>query len=56
VPTEKPVHIPKMKLVDEAPAIITLLEKLDTYFNSLPDGSKQEVLHYDVNTLKERLQ
>jgi hypothetical protein len=54
-PTEKPIHIPVKKLSDEAPSIIVLLEKLDTYFSNLPEGSKQEVLHYDVNTLKERL-
>lgn len=55
IPTEKPVHVPKMKLADEAPGIIDLLEKLDTYFSNLPDELKQEVLHYDVNQLKERL-
>jgi hypothetical protein len=55
IPTEKPVHVPKMKLADEAPGIIALLEKLDTYFSNLPEDSKQEVLHYDVNQLKERL-
>lgn len=55
VPESKPVHIPKMKLADEAPAIIVLLEKLDKYFSNLSDESKQEVLHYDVNKLKEHL-
>jgi len=55
VPESKPVHVPKMKLADEAPAIIILLEKLDKYFSNLPEGSKQEVLHYDVNQLKEHL-
>ena len=55
VPESKPVHVPKMKLSDEAPRIIALLEKLDKYFGNLPEESKQEVLHYEVNQLKERL-
>ena len=55
IPTEKPVHVPKMKLADEAPGIVALLNKLDTYFSNLPEDAKQEVLHYEVNQLKERL-
>ena len=37
------------------PAVVELLKKLDVYFAALPEGSKQEVLHYDVNTLLEKL-
>lgn len=55
VPESKPVKVPVKKLADEAPKIIALLERLDEYFNSLPEDKKQEVLHYDVNQLKERL-
>jgi hypothetical protein len=56
VPTEKPIHVPKMKLADEAPGILALLSKLDKYFSNLPEDQKQEMLHYEVNQLKERLQ
>lgn len=58
VPESKPVKVkvqPKMKLADEAPGIIALLNKLDSYFNALPEDLKQETLHYDVNQLKDRL-
>jgi len=56
VPESKPVAIPKLKLKDEAPAILGLLEKLDKYFSNLPEELKQEVLHYEVNQLKDHLQ
>lgn len=37
------------------PAVKELLSKLDAYFATLPEGSKQEVLHYEVNSLLEKL-
>jgi len=41
--------------LERVPEVVTLLKKLDTYFAGLPEGSKQEVLHYDVNQLLEKL-
>lgn len=55
VPESKPTKVQPKKLADEAPGILALLNKLDSYFNSLPEDLKQETLHYDVNQLKERL-
>jgi len=39
----------------QVPAVKTLLTKLDIYFGNLPDELKQEVLHYEVNQLLEKL-
>jgi hypothetical protein len=55
VPESKPVRVPAKRLQDELPAILGLLAKLDLYFSALPEDAKQEVLHYDVNQLRECL-
>jgi|SRR5579864_4225274 len=55
VPESKPVKVPVKRLQDEIPVIIGLLVKLELYFNDLPEGSKQELLHYEVSQLRERL-
>lgn len=41
--------------LEMVPAIKDLLTRLDKYFSTLPEGSKQEVLHYEVNNLLEKL-
>lgn len=41
--------------LSHVPAVKELLKKLDVYFAGLPEGSKQEVLHYDINQLLEKL-
>ena len=55
---EKPVKevSRNKKLQEEVPHIKELLNKLNIYFSALPEGTKQENLHYDVNQLLEKLQ
>jgi len=55
IPTEKPVHVAKRKFEDEVVPVVELLNRIDKFLKTLPEGGMAEVLQYDISVLKEKL-